>query len=296
MYQAINLAALPAPSAISVWSFDAIREATLADASARLKAGGIDYNVANLRGNPLNFIISAYAFREGLMIQRVNEAVASTFLATAIADADLDLRAADVNVLRAAGESNDSLRLRARLAWEALATGGTYERYKAIALSAAPSDLADVIVYGHETAGVPIGEVWIFCLGAGASGVATPDVVAAVQAACSDRAARPVNDQVRAFAAEPLAYTIEANLVLEAGADPVAVVAAQSASVEAFAAARCKIGGAITPNQIVSKLAYDAAGLVYEATLDQPVSVIGGDPFAAPVLTGVNLTWSRRIP
>jgi len=294
MYQTINLAALPAPSAVEVWSFDAIRDATLADAASRLQAAGIAYNVATLKGNPLNFVISAYAYREGLMIQRVNEAVASTFLASASAAADIDLRAADVNVVRAAGESNASVKARVQLQWEALATGGTYERYKALALSAAPVELADVAVYGHETAGVPLGEVWICCLGSNASGVATPDVLAAVLTACSSRAARPVNDKVSVFAAEPLLYTITANLVLESGSDPVAVANAQASAIEAFAATRQKIGAAITPNQIAAKLAYDAAGLVFDVALAAPVATVGGVPFAAPVLAGVALTWSVR--
>jgi len=296
MYQPINLAALPTPSAVQAFGFAALHDATIADAASRLQAAGIDYDVAALRGNPLNFVISSYAWREGLMRQRINEAVASTFLATAVEDADIELRAADVATVRADGEKNASLKARAQLAWEALATGGTYERYKALALSAAPVDLADVVVYGHERAGVPIGEVWIYCLGENASGVARAEVVAAVQAACSDRAARPVNDLVRVFAATPIPYTVEANLVLESGADPEAVTAAQRDALEAYAATRTKIGGLVTRSQISAVLSYNGSGLVHDLTLTQPLGNVGDDPFGAPVLAGVILSWSRRTP
>ncbi|MBB4199052.1 phage-related baseplate assembly protein [Rhodoblastus sphagnicola] len=294
MYQTINLAALPTPSAVSPWSFQAILDATLSDASARLQAAGIAYNVNALKGNPLTFVLSAYAYREGLMIQRINEAAASTFLASAVEDSDVDLRAADVNIVRAMGESNASLKQRAQLAWEALATGGTSQRYQALALSVSPTQIADVAVYGHETTGVPVGAVWIYCLGSGPSGVASADVLAAVLAACSDRAARPVNDSVSVFAATPLFYTVEANLVLETGADPLAVVAARAAALKTFCADRATIGNRVTPNQIAAVLAYNAAGLVNDVTLARPGAAIGGDPFAAPILAGVNLTWSRR--
>jgi phage-related baseplate assembly protein len=147
-YQTINLAALPSPSAVQVWTFDAIRDATIADAVSRLNSAGIAYNVQTLKGNPMNFVVSAYAYREGIVLQRINDAVESTFLALAPVRDDVVLRAAEVNVVAAPGEDIESIRKRGQLQWEALSIGGTYGRYISNALGADPVNLADVAVYG----------------------------------------------------------------------------------------------------------------------------------------------------
>jgi phage-related baseplate assembly protein len=289
MYQVINLAALPAPSAVSVYSFDAVLSATSQDAVARLNAAGIAYDVDKLAGNPVNFILSAYAYREGVVLQRINDAVASTFLAMATQMADATLRAADVNIAPAAGESVASLKQRAQLVWEALSIGGTYGRYRSNALGGDPVGLADVAVYGHEQTPVPKGEVWIVCLGANASGVPPVQTLDAVRAATAPRNLRPVNDFVKALPVNPDAYTIDATLILQPGADAASVVAAQEAALLTFCAARRKIGGLVTPNNISAVAGYNAAGLINDVVVRSPASPAGGDPFACPILTGIRL-------
>ncbi|MGO8738629.1 baseplate J/gp47 family protein [Rhodoblastus sp.] len=294
MYQSINLAALPSPSAVQVWSFQAILDAASADAVSRLSAAGIAYNVQTLKGNPMNFILSAYADREGLVLQQINEAVNSTFLSAATQMADVTLRAADVNLIPAPGETVASLKNRAQLQWEALSIGGTYGRYRSNALNAAPVDLGDVGVFGAETSPVPPGQVWIVCLGANSSGVPSSTVLAAVLAACSARGARPVNDQVVVQAANLLPYSVDATLILQSGADPAAVVAAQTAALNAFAASRRMIGGYVTPEMIAAVLAYSTDGLVYDIVVNAPSAQVGGGPFDAPILTGARVVSQPR--
>jgi phage-related baseplate assembly protein len=289
MYQVINLAALPAPSAVQPWSFQAIKDATSQDAVARLNANGIAYNIEKLLGNPMNFILSAYADREGIVLQRINDAVASTFLATATLLADVALRAADVNIAPAAGEGVASLKQRAQLVWEALSIGGTYGRYQSNALGGDPVGLAGVAVYGHEQTPVPKGEVWIVCLGANGSGVPPVQTLDAVRAATAARNLRPVNDAVKVLPVNPDSYAIDATLMIQPGADAVSVVAAQKAALLTFCAARRKIGGLVTPNNIAAVAGYNAAGLVNDVVVRAPASNVGGDPFAAPILTGIRL-------
>jgi len=293
-YQSINLANLAAPSAVQIWSFDAILSATSADAVARLNAAGLAYNVQALKGNPMNFILSAYAYREGLVLQRINEAAASTFLATATQMADVTLRAADVNVAPAAGETVQSLKNRAQLQWEALSIGGTPGRYAANALAADPIGLADVAVYGAEITSVPAGQVWIVCLGANTSGVPSAATLSAVLAATSPRNLRPVNDQVVVKAANVAPYSVDATLILADGADPAAVVAAQTASLNAFAQSRRVIGASVSPENIAAVLGYNAADLVYDVVVNTPAATIGGGPFDAPILTGARVVYQRR--
>lgn len=295
-YQTINLAALPAPSAVQVWSFDAISAATLADAVARLTADGIAYNVDKLKSNPANFIISSYAYREGLVLQRINEAVASTFLAKATQYADVELRAADVNVTPATGEDVEMLRQRAQLSWEALSIGGTYGRYKSNALGADPVNLADVAVYGAEVSPVPAGQIWIVCLAAATSGVVTGDTIAAVLAATAPRGLRPVNDQVFVKKANPALWTVDATLILSDGADPATVVEAQTTALQTFAAARRKIGASVSPENVAAVLGYNAAGLVYDVVVRAPAALVGGGAFDAPILSGVRVVPQARTP
>jgi phage-related baseplate assembly protein len=299
-YQTINLAALPAPSALPIWSFDAIRDATLADAARRLTDGGIPYNVQTLKGNPMNFVVSAYAYREGLVLQRINDAVNSTFLATAKQYDDVVLRAAEVNIAPVAGEEIESLRRRGQLVWEALSIGGTYGRYISNALGADPVNLADVAVYGAEVSPVPRGEVWIVCLGANASGIPSADTLDLVRQATAPRGLRPVNDLVKVIPVNPANFVVKATIYVADGADPGTVAAAQIDALKAFIAGRRKINGLIKPGDVKAMLGFNAAGLVGDVDLRAPATNVGGDPFQAPICLNLNnfaadITWARAL-
>lgn len=299
-FDQVNLSALPAPAALEAWTFDAIVAARMADFVARMTAAGIAYDTGALESDPGRILQEADAFREGLVRQRVNDAVNATSLITAV-DADLDVRAAEYHVVRAPNEKDDSLRLRALLAWEALSLGGSYGGYEFFARSAAPADIADVAVYGHETAGVARGEVRIVVLGAGTqtSGLTPPSLLAAV-AAKFPRGSRKVNDFVTVVAARPLAYQIAATLVVPRGADGAAVQAAQLAQVRAYVGARSVIGGQVTFGGLMGALGHADPSVVSNVEMAAPFigaldpanpPVIGGDPFSAPICTALQIGW-----
>jgi phage-related baseplate assembly protein len=288
----IDLSTLPQPAAVATWSFSAIVQARLADFTARMQAAGIAYDTSGLESEPAVKLQETGAYREGLVYQRINEAVLATSLPWA-QGADLDVVAAAFDTFRAAGELDPSLRRRAQLAWEALSQGGTYGGYRYKALSAAPVDIFDVAVYGGEVAGVSPGQVMIVCLGAAANGVPAPASLAAVRAAFP-RQNRKVNDQVVVKAINPALYSVDATLILSRGADPNAVVAAQTAALHSFAAARRAIGASVSPGNIESVLGYSAPGLVYDVVVRSPAATIGGDPFAAPILSGARVVWQAR--
>jgi phage-related baseplate assembly protein len=288
----IDLSTLPQPAAVATWSFSAIVQARLADFTTRMAAAGIAYDTSALESEPAVKLQETGAYREGLVYQRINEAVLATTLAWA-EGADLDNLVAAFGVLRAAGELDPSLRRRGQLAWEALSQGGTYGGYRYKALSAAPVDLADVAVYGAEVAGVSPGQVMIVCLGAATNGVPAPASLAAVRAAFP-RANRKVNDQIVVKAINPALYSVDATLILNPGPDAATIVAAQTKALNAFAAARRAIGASVTPGNIESVLGYSAPGLVYDVDVRSPAATIGDDPFAAPILSGARVVWQAR--
>lgn len=292
IYPQIDLSALPAPAALDAWAFSAIVQAELADFSARMTAAGQSYTVASLETDPVVIVVEASAYREGLMRQRVNDAVLATSLAYA-QGADLDVVAASMMTIRQVGETDARLRLRAQLAWEGLSLGGTYGGYRYRALSAAPVDLADVQVYGPEIAGVLPGHVRIVCLGVAPGGLPSPQSLAAVVAAFP-RELRKVNDVIEVVACAPVAYSVDATLILSPGADPASVVAAQTAALSAFAISRRTIGASVSTSNVEAVLGYNSAGLVYDVQVRQPAALVGGDPFSAPILSGARIVWQSR--
>jgi phage-related baseplate assembly protein len=300
---AINLAALPQPAAVVVPSAAAILAArlqyfqTLWAAAQASDPSLPNYDVAALESDPVVMLQEADAYRETLVLSAINDAVLATNLAWA-KGTNLDAIGQGLyQTPRASGELDDPYRARLQLAWENLTAGGSYGGYTFKALSAAPVDLAAVAVYGYNDApGLVPGEVRIVCLGANASGVPSASVLAAVRAACAprDRATtRKLNDLVNVVAVQPAAYSVVASLAVQRGADPATVLAAQLASLSTFLAARRAIGGLIKPGDIQAVLGFNAPGLVQSATVLSPTANVGGSPFAAPILTGVGVTWTH---
>jgi phage-related baseplate assembly protein len=300
-FDRVNLSLLAPPAALEAWSFEAILDARFEkflDYWARERANNPNlpqYDVTSLHGNPGAWHQRADAYREGLVRQRVNEAVLATSLAFAIRG-DLDVVAANYQTPRAVGESDDSLRLRAQLAWEALSRGGSYGGYEYDARSAAPADIADVAVHGHEVAGVSRGEVRIVVLGAAANGAAATSVLSRVRERVAPRHLRKVNDRVTIVAADIRPYAIDATLVIPRGADGATVRAAQYDRALAYAASRQKIGAPVTFAGVMAALGHDDAHLVLDIEMRAPWAggtraPIGGGPFEAPVCASIHLDW-----
>ena len=157
---------------------------------------------------------------------RVNDAVRGTFLATATG-ADLDNVVAVLNVARLPGESDDALRARARLAWDAVSTAGPVDGYRFHALS----------VPGVRDAGISSpnpGEVVVAVLSAAADGVADAALIAAVEAALNDDAVRPVTDDVTVRSVATVNYDVTAKLKVGGGPDLEIIKAAATEAVREY--------------------------------------------------------------
>ncbi|MBG0809848.1 baseplate J/gp47 family protein [Methylosinus sp. H3A] len=304
-FDRVDLSAIAAPAALEAWSFDAILDARFQKfleywQAERVKNPSLPlYDVTALVGNPGAWHQRVDTFREGLLRQRVNEAVLATSLAFA-EETDLDVVAANYGCVRASGESDTSLRLRAQLAWEALSRGGSYGGYEFDARSAAPADIADVAIYGHEVDGVARGEVRIVVLGVNSSGVTPEAVLKLVRNRVSPRNVRKVNDYVNVVAATIAPYEIDATIVVPHGADGDTVRDAQFVRAKAYAESRRKIGAPVTFGGVMAAIGHDDAGVVVDVEMRAPwagaqnlssVPAIGGGPLQAPVCTGVKLYW-----
>ncbi len=306
-FDQIDYSALPLPDAIETWTFDAILAARMQDYLARWAAKqAIDptlptYDVDKLESDPAKILQEVDTDREGLIRQRINEAVRATYLASAVKN-DLTDRAAEYLTARAAGETDASLRRRAQLAWENLSIGGSYGGYAYQALSVAPVEIADVAVGGYEVHETSLygakavrdmrkGEVRIALLGAARTGAVSGSLIARVQAYCGDRARRKVNDLVNVVQATLKPYVVQATLELKRGSDPDAMLAEARKRAAAYGAATRVIGVEATRGGYFAALMAAEPGLVVDVDLVAPSGPVGGGPFEAPILTGIDLAW-----
>jgi phage-related baseplate assembly protein len=288
-FDPLDLSQLAAPDAIRALDFEAVLDARMQDLVARFAAAGVTYDVGQLETDPAKILQEVDAFRETLVNARINDAVLATSLAKATGH-DLEVVAGNYKTARQAGESDDSLRKRAQLAWENLSIGGSYGGYGYQALSAAPAQLGDVAVYGHELSAVPKGEVWIVCLGSNPSGVPGSNVLGAVMARVSPRDVRKVNDNVKVMAITPAPYIIDATLVIRRGADSAAVIAAQRAQVLAYTVSRRVIAAPATLAGVYAALGGGSGGdYIVDVRLTAPLANVGGGPFQAPICTGIRI-------
>lgn len=302
-FPAINLAALPQPSAVSVPSISAILQARLQyfqqlwTAAQASDPSLPDYDVETLYSDPGVMLQTTDAYRETLVYSAINDAVMATNLAWATGS-NLDAIGNGLyGTPRSTGELDPSYRARIQLAWENQTCGGSYGGYRYAALSAAPVDLADVQIYGYNDVPSVLakGEVRVVCLGANAGGIPPDNVLAAVKWACAPYgrvAPRKLNDNVNVVAATPYPYSVAAALTLAHGADPTTVLSTQLASLATFLATRTAIGALIKPGDIEAVLGFNAPGLVVAANVTSPTSNVGGDPLGAPILTGTSVTWA----
>jgi len=306
-FDQIDYSALPVPDAIDPFDYEAVVAARVARflslwTEAQEKDPTLpDYDVSSLETDPGVMLQETDAYREILIRSRINDAIRATYLASA-AKNDLTDRAAEYLTARATGETDESLRRRAQLAWENLSIGGSYGGYAYQALSVAPVEIADVAVGGYEVHETSLygakavrdmrkGEVRIALLGAARTGAVPGSLIARVQAYCGDRARRKVNDLVNVVQATLKPYVVQATLELKRGSDPDAMVAEARKRAAAYGAATRVIGVEATRGGYFAALMAAEPGLVVDVDLVAPSGPVGGGPFEAPILTGIDLAW-----
>ncbi|TPK15167.1 hypothetical protein FJ872_19405 [Mesorhizobium sp. B2-5-9] len=305
-YASPELLRLGRPPDLASVPFETLYQQSLARLSADLATAGIPYNVGTLESDPVVILTQDAAYRDLLRRRQIDDAVAQTFLGSA-SSTMLDQRAADYGVLRkvltpattttaAVMEDDESLRIRARLAWEALSVAGPSGAYLFHAAEAHPQVLAEgTAVYGPESGHVEPGEVLVVVQSRDAIGVPSVAVLDSVasrldawqvtdgfgftrlRTARDEQSVRPLGAKVLIRACRPLTYYVTATIYVRGGPDPEIIRQIASDRLDAYLATRRRVGVEVPTSAILAALhVADANGLpiVEEVTLAAPLSDI----------------------
>lgn len=145
MTEPIDLGGLPAPDIIQALDFETI----VSELKQLLLEQNADYaDMLALESEPLTIAIQAFAYRELLLRQRINEAIRSNLLAFAT-HSDLEQLGAFYGVSRQIGEADTPLRQRIkdRILGSSTAGGEAHYRYQAFSVS---TDIRDIAVDSPE--------------------------------------------------------------------------------------------------------------------------------------------------
>jgi len=243
----IDLSNLPAPAVVETPSFEAIRDAMLADLVARVPSF-----TALLPSDPAYAVLEVAAYRETVLRADMNDKAKAVMLAYAVGS-NLDNLAALVNVQRktlvpanpsafpptaAVMETDTDLRYRVQLAFEGISTAGPSGSYEFHALSV--DTIKDAVVAGPPT--VSPGNVRVTILSRNGNGAASAAEIAAVQAVLNSEDIRPLTDLVTVQGASIVHYHLNITLHVLAGWDATTAKATAEANVAAYAASVQRVG------------------------------------------------------
>lgn len=288
-FSAPELLRLGPPPPLARKDFESLKAESLAELIARFNAAGLPFNVGNLEANPAVILTRTASYRDMMRRQAIDDAVAKSYLGSAT-DGYLDRRAADYGVRRRivefanplAGtpevlEDDESLRLRARLAWEALSVAGPLGAYVFHAVDAHP-DVFDAMAYGPETGIVQPGEILVVVQSRGESGVPSTGIVDAVAARLdayeviypdgsvqfrpvrNEQSVRPLGARVTVVGARPLVYPVTATLFVDAHGDRETIRLAALANLFAYQESRKRIGRRVPRSGLEAALALVTPG------------------------------------
>lgn len=309
------------PPDIASQPYETLLAATKTKLVVDMDAIGITYDVANLLTDPLVIVAESAVYRDLGRRRAIDDAVTQTYLGSA-AGAWLDQRAADYGVLRRSlahtldapapasrptnvppswiwdataalwREDDTSLRLRARLAWEALSVAGPPGAYVFHALSAHPFVL-DAVVYGPESGFVEPGEVLVLIQGQGATGVPTTAMLESVAARLDayeiinaagystirpvrdEQSVRPLGARVTVKAPRAITFSVEATLFVSPGTDLAVIRTAATARLNAYLESRRRISREIPMSGLYAALHMvgpDGIPIIDEVNLAAPTA------------------------
>lgn len=204
----IDVSLLQSPEIIKTLDYEAILTATKERLVVNFAAKGIDYDVVNLETDPAVIIAETKAYDELLMYAAINDAARSNLLFYATGG-DLDHLVVS-DVVRMTDETDARLRQRYILA----RLGRSEERYKSAAMNA-HVNVEDVSVY--RTGSGP--ELGVALLSSDNDGIASAEIIAAVDTAIQTTSGRSINDIITVGSAVRTQVDITANVWIEHTAD-----------------------------------------------------------------------------
>lgn len=286
----IDLSSLALPDAIEVLSFEDILseiEGELVERFPPIEP------ILKTESAVAKKLIEAVAYRELGIRARVNDAIRGV-LAPLASGSDLDAVVARQGVVRAlvapAGngepdiwESDAELLRRYYLSFSR-ASAGSIDRYLFEAWSAWPAML-DARVNGHRIHSRP-GDVDIVILGPNGR-MATAAEQKVVSEAVHAPNVKPEATSVSVIHAERREYDIDLHLEITNGPAGSIIIEGARKRIIAATSARMRIGGEI-PAGFISGAAY---GDNISRIIDRSPIVIERDPYAVPVMRGLNITF-----
>ena len=290
-FVAIDLSQMTAPDLVEEIDFETVLTAVKTDFKTRVP----DYDAENIESDPAVKTMETGSYRETLIRQRVNDAARAVLMAVATGN-DLDhigallgteraiVTPADPNTnpaTPAVYETDDRLRVRIQLAWEAASVAGPEGAYEYFAYQSDVS-ISDVLVTSPSA-----GKVDIIPMTSDNAGIADATVIQNVLDTLDDQKIRPLTDDVEVRAATSHDYAVDVTLSIGEGPDPAVVESDATAAIQAYADSRRKVGKTVYLTGLIS--AATVSG-VESVTMTSPTAdfLPNFDGFAN--LTGITIT------
>lgn len=288
----IDLASLPAPEVVETLDFETIyaeRKSHLVSLYPIEQQAEVLRTLA-LDSEPISILLQENAYRELRLRQRVNDAARSLLLAYA-SGKSLEHLGALLDVPRlvispatedseAVMESDDDLRKRIQLAPEGFSTAGPEGAYIVLALQ------ADGRVLDAAASSPSPGCILVTVLSREGEGIASEEVLAAVNAAVNAEDARPLTDKVTVLSAEILHYEIEARLYTFPGPDAGVVLQEARARLNAYVDDCHRLGREVVLSGLYAALHVSG---IERVELVKPAANIAVTRTQAPYCTAISL-------
>ncbi|RJT40510.1 baseplate assembly protein [Rahnella woolbedingensis] len=293
----IDLSQLPAPDVVEQLDYETLleeRKTTLISLYPADQQEAVSRTLT-LESEPLVKLLQENAYRELILRQRVNESARAVMVAYATGS-DLDQLAANFNVQRlvlrpadsttipptpAILEADSDLRMRIPQAFEGLSVAGPTGAYEYHARSA-DGRIADASAISPSPA-----EVTVTILSRDNDGVASGDLLTAVEKALNDEDVRPVADRVTVQAAEIVPYHIDAVLYVLPTPEIEPVRSASEAQLKTYINTQSRLGRDIRLSAIYAALHVEG---VQRVELSSPLADIVLDKTQASLCTAYSLT------
>ena len=286
-FTAVDLSRLPSPDVVERLDFATI----YATAVARMQTHMPDFEERESDPATKQLLVLSYFVQ--ILRQRINDAARAVMPAHAVG-ADLDNIAAIFGITRfeltpadpgsgasAVMESDTDFRRRMVLAPEGYSVAGPEGSYIFHALS------ADANVLDASASSPSPGQVLVSILSRDGSGLATPALVAKVDAYLSDVTRRPLTDLVTVQSADIVDFDIIATLYTYRGPDAEVVLQAARSRLDAYVADCHRLGRDVTRSGIFAALHVDG---VQNVELASPAADIIVSRQQAPHCIAIALT------
>lgn len=281
----LDLSRLAAPVFVEQLSFEVILAQMIAEVQARHPTFD-----ATIDSDPAVKVLQVVAYREMLIRRSFQDGASQLLVAYASSDRldhlgalvgvpRLELTPADPQTGAAVVmESDDAFRARIVLAPESFTSAGPELAYVSHAKRAS-GDVLDA----SATSPAP-GKVLVSVLSRIDDGTASAELLDAVAAIVTDKAIRPLGDDVTIASADILDFAVAASLVTFAGPDVMIVLAAARAALDAYLATNRKLGRTVTRSGIVAALSVEG---VHRVDLAAPAADVTCNPTQASWCTEI---------